>query len=70
MLNATMCATTRVICVILENYQEDDHIVVPESLRKWMPKRKSHSIYLHLDNLKQAFKIQVIKYYGKVCETE
>ena len=42
MLNATMCATTRVICVILENYQEDDHIVVPEALRKWMPPSKLH----------------------------
>lgn len=42
MLNATMCATTRVICVILENYQEEDHVVVPEALRKWMPASKSN----------------------------
>jgi len=37
MLNATMCATTRVICCILENYQKDDGIEVPEVLRPWMP---------------------------------
>ncbi|XP_069489760.1 serine--tRNA ligase, cytoplasmic [Ambystoma mexicanum] len=37
MLNATMCATTRVICAILENYQTDDGIVVPEKLRDFMP---------------------------------
>ena len=29
MLNATMCATTRTICAILENYQTDKGIIVP-----------------------------------------
>jgi seryl-tRNA synthetase len=37
MLNGTMCATTRVICAILENYQTEDGIVVPEVLRPLMP---------------------------------
>ncbi|XP_067863567.1 serine--tRNA ligase, cytoplasmic [Heptranchias perlo] len=37
MLNATMCATTRVMCAILENYQTEDGIVVPEKLRQYMP---------------------------------
>ena len=37
MLNATMCATTRVICAILENYQTEGGIVVPEALREFMP---------------------------------
>lgn len=37
MLNATMCATTRVICAILEVHQTDDGITVPESLRPFMP---------------------------------
>lgn len=37
MLNATMCATTRVICAILENYQTDDGVVVPDALREFMP---------------------------------
>ncbi|XP_075041463.1 serine--tRNA ligase, cytoplasmic [Mixophyes fleayi] len=37
MLNATMCATTRTICAILENYQTDEGIVVPEKLRDFMP---------------------------------
>lgn len=37
MLNATMCATTRTICAILENYQTEKGIVVPEKLREFMP---------------------------------
>jgi len=39
MLNSTMCAITRMICIILENYQTDKGIVVPEVLRSYMPKR-------------------------------
>ena len=30
MLNATMCATTRVICAVLENYQTEQGINIPE----------------------------------------
>lgn len=37
MLNATMCATTRVICALLENYQTEDGIVVPDAIRQYMP---------------------------------
>ena len=37
MLNVTMCATTRTICAILENYQTEEGIVVPERLRDFMP---------------------------------
>ncbi|KAJ8257279.1 hypothetical protein GJAV_G00183900 [Gymnothorax javanicus] len=37
MLNATMCATTRVICAILENFQTDEGVVIPEKLREFMP---------------------------------
>ncbi|XP_063448789.1 serine--tRNA ligase, cytoplasmic-like [Mytilus trossulus] len=37
MLNATMCATTRVICAILENNQTEDGVIVPEVLRDFMP---------------------------------
>ena len=37
MLNATMCATTRTICAILENYQVEDGVLVPEVLRIFMP---------------------------------
>lgn len=37
MLNATMAATTRVICAILENYQEETGVRVPEALRGFMP---------------------------------
>ena len=37
MLNATMCATTRVICAILETHQTETGVVVPEALRRFMP---------------------------------
>ncbi|XP_026723062.1 cadherin EGF LAG seven-pass G-type receptor 2-like, partial [Athene cunicularia] len=37
MLNATMCATTRTICAILENYQTEEGVCVPEKLRAFMP---------------------------------
>ena len=37
MLNGTMCATTRVICAILEQYQTEEGIVVPEALKAFMP---------------------------------
>lgn len=37
MLNATMCATTRAICAVLENYQECNGIRVPEALKPFMP---------------------------------
>ena len=40
MLNATMCATTRTICAILENYQTEDGILVPEVLKPLMPKSR------------------------------
>ncbi len=32
MLNATLCATTRTLCCILENYQEEKGVRVPEVL--------------------------------------
>lgn len=37
MLNGTMCATTRTLCAILENYQTDDGVLVPEVLKHMMP---------------------------------
>ena len=37
MLNATMCATSRAICAIVENYQTEEGVVVPEALRPFMP---------------------------------
>jgi seryl-tRNA synthetase len=36
-LNATLCATERTLCCILENYQTEDGFVVPEPLRKYIP---------------------------------
>jgi len=44
MLNATMCATTRTICAILENYQTDDGILIPEVLKPLMPKKYAEKI--------------------------
>ena len=37
MLNATLCATTRVMCAILELNQTETGIRVPEILRPFMP---------------------------------
>lgn len=36
MLNSTLCATSRVICCILENYQDDGGVRVPEVLQPFM----------------------------------
>lgn len=35
MLNSTLCAVQRTLCCIVENYQEEDKIIVPEVLRKY-----------------------------------
>ncbi|EKE40844.1 hypothetical protein ENUP19_0211G0026 [Entamoeba nuttalli] len=36
MLNSTLCATERALCCILENYQCEDGIIVPEVLRPYV----------------------------------
>lgn len=36
MLNSTLCATTRTICCILENYQQEEGVQVPEVLVPFM----------------------------------
>lgn len=36
MLNGTLCATQRTLCCVLENYQTDEGIVVPEVLRPFL----------------------------------
>lgn len=36
MLNSTMCATERTLCCILENYQNDDGVVIPPVLRPYV----------------------------------
>mgnify|MGYP003565557858 CR=1 FL=1 len=40
MLNGTMCAVTRVICVLLELNQTEEGINVPEAIKPWMPASK------------------------------
>ncbi|KAF8452489.1 serine-tRNA ligase [Boletus edulis BED1] len=39
MLNGTMCATTRTLCCVAENYQTPDGLVIPEVLRPYMQGR-------------------------------
>lgn len=39
MLNGTLCAVTRCICAILENYQTKDGIRIPQVLQEFMPKK-------------------------------
>ena len=46
MLNATMCATTRVMCAILELNQTETGIAVPEVLRPFMPPG-NHTTFTH-----------------------
>lgn len=36
-LNSTLSATQRALCCLLENYQTEDGLVVPEPLRKFLP---------------------------------
>ena len=36
MLNATLTATERTICCLLENYQTDEGVLVPEALQPYM----------------------------------
>lgn len=36
-LNSTLCATERALCCILENYQTEDGLVIPEVLRRYIP---------------------------------
>lgn len=44
MLNATMCAATRVICAILEVHQTETGVLVPEVLMPYMPVRYQKEI--------------------------
>lgn len=44
MLNATMCAATRVICAILETHQTETGVKVPEVLKKYMPSKYQDEI--------------------------
>ncbi|KAA6411784.1 MAG: seryl-tRNA synthetase [Lasallia pustulata] len=36
-LNSTLCATERALCCVLENYQTEEGVRVPEVLRKYIP---------------------------------
>ena len=75
MLNATMCATTRTICAILENYQEDDGVIVPEVLQSYMPEGKCCSLvitaymitYHHRGSLQICFFERTGVLYHEAC---
>ena len=45
MLNGTMCAVTRVICVIMEMNQTETGIVVPDAIKAWMPESKHNDFF-------------------------
>lgn len=55
MLNSTLCATSRVICCILENYQDEDGVNVPEVLQPYMGGQK------HIPFVRDAPKLKVTK---------
>lgn len=44
-LNATLCATERALCCILENYQDDEGLRVPAALRPYLPGQPEHIPY-------------------------
>lgn len=44
MLNATMCATTRVICALLEVHQTKTGITIPDALKEFMPEQYKDEI--------------------------
>merc|ERR1711997_1200763 len=44
MLNGTMCAVTRVICVLLELNQTETGVKVPDVLKQWMPSKYQDEI--------------------------
>merc|ERR1712048_53263 len=44
MLNSTLTATTRTLCVLLESNQTEEGILIPEALKKYMPIMYKESI--------------------------
>ncbi|XP_046480430.1 serine--tRNA ligase, cytoplasmic [Neodiprion pinetum] len=44
MLNATMCAATRVICAVLEVNQTETGILVPDAIKQFMPAKYQNEI--------------------------
>ena len=44
MLNATMCAVTRVICAVLEINQTETGIAVPKAIAQFMPTQYQEEI--------------------------
>ena len=54
MLNGTMCAVTRVICVLLELNQTEEGINVPEVLNPYLPPSE-WSCYSHGSNVNDEY---------------
>ena len=62
MLNATMAATTRCICAILENYQQEDGVKIPEALKAFMPPQYKEFIPFVQKKLDKKDKINDLKF--------
>jgi len=53
-LNGTLCATQRTLCCLLENYQTDEGVVVPEALKPYMPSGTPDLIPYSVDLLRSS----------------
>jgi seryl-tRNA synthetase len=56
-LNGTLCATSRTLCCLLENYQTEDGFRVPEALRPFMPRNTPDVIPFEKELPKEAAKV-------------
>ncbi|EME82439.1 uncharacterized protein MYCFIDRAFT_165530 [Pseudocercospora fijiensis CIRAD86] len=45
-LNSTLCAVQRALCCVMENYQREDGMEVPEVLRRYMPDQEEFLPYV------------------------
>lgn len=55
MLNGTMCAVTRVICVLLELNQAEEGVNVPEAIKPFMPKSELGLCAMNVENFHLFF---------------
>ena len=50
-LNSTLCATERALCCLLENYQREDGVEIPEVLRRFMPEDLQDGLLPYVNEL-------------------
>ena len=72
MLNATLCATERTMCCILENYQEAEGVRIPEVLRPFMGgmdfipyNKKRYEQFLHAKTMEEEKRAKEEEKKGK-----